>query len=72
MLSTRARGADLLVLGQVDPDERPYAAHHQPEEIVLACGRPVLILPHDGARATLELWRLVFEREGVRVYRKAS
>lgn len=52
-LSIHARCVDLLVLGQVDPDERPYVAHHRPEEIVLSCGRPVLILPHDGARGTL-------------------
>ena len=53
VLSVHARCMDLLVLGQVDPDERPYVAPHRPEEIVLSCGRPVLILPHDGARATL-------------------
>ncbi len=53
VLSLHARCVDLLVLGQVDPDERPYVAHHRPVEIVLSCGRPVLILPHGGARETL-------------------
>jgi nucleotide-binding universal stress UspA family protein len=53
VLSMHARCVDLLVLGQVDPDERLHVAHQRPEEIVLSCGRPVLILPHDGAHATL-------------------
>ena len=33
VLSMHARYADLVVLGQVNPDEPPYAGHHLPEEV---------------------------------------
>jgi nucleotide-binding universal stress UspA family protein len=48
-----ARYADLLVLGQVDPNEPPYAGRHLPEEVVLASGRPLLVVPHDWAPGPL-------------------
>lgn len=41
-----ARFADLVVLGQSDP-EYPTVLE-QPEDVVLACGRPALVLPHKG------------------------
>lgn len=52
VLSMHARYADLVVIGQVDPDD-PAAAQHLPEQLVLACGRPVLLIPYIGAGAAL-------------------
>ena len=40
------RYADLVVLGQADPDEPPYVGHRPPEQVVLSSGRPALIVPH--------------------------
>jgi nucleotide-binding universal stress UspA family protein len=53
-LQVSARYADLLVIGQRDPDELPA---YWPGEIVLAAGRPVLVVPYVGR----------FERLGERV-----
>jgi len=53
-LQVSARYADLLVIGQRDPDEVPA---YWPGEIVLAAGRPVLVVPYAGR----------FERFGTRV-----
>jgi nucleotide-binding universal stress UspA family protein len=47
VLSVHARYADLVVLGQVDPEEPPYVGSHLPEEVILASGRPVLVVPYD-------------------------
>jgi nucleotide-binding universal stress UspA family protein len=41
------------VLGQVDPDEPPYVGRDLPEQVVLASGRPVLVVPHDWAPGPL-------------------
>jgi nucleotide-binding universal stress UspA family protein len=49
VVSMHARYADLVVLGQADPDAPPYAGSDLPEEVVLASGRPVLMVPHDRA-----------------------
>ncbi|MBV8888075.1 MAG: universal stress protein [Alphaproteobacteria bacterium] len=50
----RARLYDLVVLAQPDPDAEPRL---QPplrlEEVVLACGRPVLVIPYAGPFADL-------------------
>jgi nucleotide-binding universal stress UspA family protein len=53
VVSMHARYADLVVLGQVNPDEPPYVGHHLPEEVVLASGRPMLVVPYIGAPATI-------------------
>jgi nucleotide-binding universal stress UspA family protein len=53
LVSMHARYADLVVLGQVDPDEPPYVGIDLPEEVVLASGRPVLVVPHDWAPGSL-------------------
>jgi nucleotide-binding universal stress UspA family protein len=53
VLSMHARYADLVVLGQVDPDGPPYVGSDLPEQVVLACGRPVLVVPHDWAPGPL-------------------
>jgi nucleotide-binding universal stress UspA family protein len=47
VVNMHARYADLVVLGQVNLDEPPYVGHHLPEEVVLASGRPALIVPYD-------------------------
>lgn len=53
VMSMHARYADLLVLGQVDPDEPPEVGHHLAEEVLLASGRPALVVPYIGAPETL-------------------
>ncbi len=43
------RYVDLLVLGQTDPDNAEAALFHpRPEEVALAVGRPVLVVPYAG------------------------
>jgi nucleotide-binding universal stress UspA family protein len=42
-----ARAADLIVIGQTDPQARP-APTWRPDEVVVACGRPVLMVPYVG------------------------
>jgi nucleotide-binding universal stress UspA family protein len=49
VLSMHARYADLVILGQVDPYKPSYVGSDLPEQVVLASGRPVLIVPHDWA-----------------------
>jgi nucleotide-binding universal stress UspA family protein len=43
----RSRAADLVVLGQRNPD-RPQALE-APENVIMACGRPVLMVPYIGS-----------------------
>jgi nucleotide-binding universal stress UspA family protein len=47
VLSMHARYADIVVLGRVDPNEPPDVGSDLPEEVVLASGRPALVVPHD-------------------------
>jgi len=42
-VTRRARAADLIILGQHAPDHP--AELDAPEDVILACGRPVLVLP---------------------------
>lgn len=53
-----ARYADLVILGQIEPAD-PWSPllHPRPEEVALAAGRPVLVIPYVGK----------FERVGRRV-----
>ena len=48
-----ARYSDLLILGQSNPEETPLGGGHLAEEVVLAAGRPLLIVPYIGADKTL-------------------
>lgn len=50
-LCQQARYADLLVLGQADPDDREEGGLLQdlPEHVVMHCGRPVLLVPRSGS-----------------------
>jgi nucleotide-binding universal stress UspA family protein len=45
-LELRAKASDLVILGQHDPDE-PAGLKH-PEAVILACGRPALVVPYVG------------------------
>ncbi|HEX7970346.1 MAG TPA: universal stress protein [Stellaceae bacterium] len=45
-LADWARAADLVVLGQEDPDLA--LALDAPEDVILGCGRPVLVVPYAG------------------------
>jgi nucleotide-binding universal stress UspA family protein len=48
-----ARHADLLVMGQEDPDDQAsYVARNFVEEVVMSGGRPVVVLPFAGHVAT--------------------
>jgi nucleotide-binding universal stress UspA family protein len=42
-----ARAADLIIIGQMDPQARPAPAW-RPDGVVIACGRPVLMVPYVG------------------------
>jgi nucleotide-binding universal stress UspA family protein len=49
-----ARHADLLILGQPDPDDpATYVDRHFVGDLVLGAGRPALVIPHAGAVPTL-------------------
>lgn len=48
-VSLQARYADLIVLGQSDPQEpSPSVLPDFPEDVMLHCGRPVLLVPYAG------------------------
>ena len=51
-VATNARYADLAILGQHDPDDAASGPRYLPEEVMLGCGRPVLIVPYIGPAAT--------------------
>jgi nucleotide-binding universal stress UspA family protein len=52
-MTLHARYADLVVIGQTDASDSSNVAADFPERLVLAAGRPVLILPSVGTFATL-------------------
>jgi nucleotide-binding universal stress UspA family protein len=43
-----ARTADLIVMGQINPHAGAVPPWYRPEEIVVHCGRPVLMVPYIG------------------------
>jgi nucleotide-binding universal stress UspA family protein len=51
IFAMHARYADLVVVGQDDPDAP--SPRGLPEQLVLGCGRPVLLIPYIGAGNTL-------------------
>jgi nucleotide-binding universal stress UspA family protein len=72
-LITLAQAADLVIIGQVNPAARP-APTWQPDEIVVCCGRPVLMVPYIGSythigRRVLVAWDR--SREAVRALNDA-
>ncbi len=49
ILSGRAKTADLVIVGQTDPEDADAATDYDlPAEIVMGSGRPVLIVPYVG------------------------
>ena len=52
-MTLHARYADLVVIGQTDPSDGSNIAADFPERLVLAAGRPVLILPSAGSFPTI-------------------
>jgi nucleotide-binding universal stress UspA family protein len=52
-LAIHARYADLLVVGQTDPDAVSMTPTDLPETVALSAGRPTLVVPHIGVRAKL-------------------
>ena len=53
VMTLHARYADLLVIGQTDASDNGQVPTDFPERLVLAAGRPVLILPNVGDFATI-------------------
>jgi len=53
-ISERARYADIAVLGQADPEHPLFdTLANLPERVMLASGRPVIIVPHTDRRDTI-------------------
>ena len=52
-LAVNARYADLLVVGQADPDDPAGGRNDLPEAMAFATGRPVLVVPQIGASSTV-------------------
>jgi len=50
-LATAARQADLLVLGQTDPGAETRTPPASPETVVLASGRPAIVVPYVGVNS---------------------
>lgn len=48
-----ARYADLIILGQSNPEDAYFNNDFLPEDIILKCGRPVMITPYIGIPETL-------------------
>jgi nucleotide-binding universal stress UspA family protein len=54
LLTGRARVSDLAILGQVDPDEEQTTMPRSlPEEVALASGRALIVVPYAGAFQSL-------------------
>ncbi len=52
-LAKLAKAADLVVMGQVNPGAGAVPPWFRPEDIVVHCGRPVLMVPYIGTFAEL-------------------
>jgi len=49
-----ARASDLTIVSQEDPNDRAYSTPATlPEDLVFSAGRPILVLPHAGARGPI-------------------
>lgn len=48
LITNLARHADLVVLGQHDPAAKPCAPSELVTEVIMDCGRPVLVIPYAG------------------------
>jgi nucleotide-binding universal stress UspA family protein len=47
-VAMHARYTDLAIMGQLDPDEPSPGGYNLVEHVLLACGRPVLVVPYIG------------------------
>jgi nucleotide-binding universal stress UspA family protein len=68
-----AKGNDLVIVGQHQPDARA-SAEFRPERIVVACGRPLLVVPYAGNFAAIGKHVLIAwdgSREAVRAVHDA-
>jgi nucleotide-binding universal stress UspA family protein len=52
-LAVNARYADLLVVGQADPDDPAGGRNDLPEAMAFATGRPVLVVPYAGTLSSV-------------------
>lgn len=50
VLAVLGRSADLVVLGQGDPENDVVSPSDLPEAVALSTGRPILVVPHIGVR----------------------
>lgn len=48
-VALHARYADLAIIGQPDPEGQAFESHNVAEGVVMAAGRPVLLIPYIGA-----------------------
>lgn len=53
VVAVHGRYADLIVVGQVNPDREPDLPVALPEDLVFDAGRPILVVPYVGAFATV-------------------
>jgi nucleotide-binding universal stress UspA family protein len=53
IVALHGRHADLVVLGQADPDTASARARYLVEEVTLSAGRPALVVPYIGTAGTL-------------------
>lgn len=53
LIGLHGRYADLVIMGQADPDAPPPGGRHLPEEVSMSSGRPVLVVPYIGAQKTI-------------------
>jgi nucleotide-binding universal stress UspA family protein len=53
VIALHARHADLVVLGQEEPEAATALPRHTVEDVVLSAGRPALVVPYIGAGKTL-------------------
>ncbi len=54
VVAVHGRYADLVILGQIDPDDlRSPFVRPRPEEVALLTGRPILVMPYAGAFANI-------------------
>jgi nucleotide-binding universal stress UspA family protein len=49
IVSLHARYADLIVLGQPEPEPSNDAGEHLAEDVIMSSGRPALVIPYIGA-----------------------
>ncbi len=52
-VSAAAAHADLILMGQHDPETKPLVPADLAEQVVLHCGRPALVVPYVGTFATV-------------------